>query len=159
MKQIILLLSIIYFTCSLNTLHEERLGPAHNVEDRGENTVSCEERYVINGDKWLDDSNTTFVPAGVSDCIDLHLWSESKKKYYDRCCYVRFQIDGEMHAGCVGLSQENLNDSTETIKRMQRGDRAIWTRSAEGSKIYQLDCNSSFLKYFYLASLLLFLFL
>ena len=159
MKQIILLLSIIYFTCSLNTLHEERLGPAHNVEDRGENTPSCSDRYVIKDDKWLDDSSTDFVPYGVSDCVDLHLWSESKKKYYDRCCYVRFQIDGEMHAGCVGLSQENLNDSTETIKRMQRGDRAIWTRSAEGSKIYQLDCNSSFLKYFYLASLLLCLFL
>ena len=60
-----------------------------------------------------------------------------------------------MHAGCVGLHQENLNDSTETIKRMERGDRAIWTRLGEGSKIYQLDCNSSFLKYFYLASLLL----
>ena len=156
MKQIILLLLIAYFVTSLNTEHEERLGPAHNVEDRGEYTLSCSERYVIKNNKWLDDnSGTDFVPAGVSDCVDLHLWSQPLQKYFDRCCYVRFQIDGDMHAGCVGLTQEYLNDSTETIKRMEKGDRAIWTRFAEGSKIYQLDCNSSYLKYFSLAFLLI----
>ena len=159
MKQIFLLLSIAYFVaCALETEHEERLGPAHNIEDRGELTKSCSYFYVINSadQEWLDDSSkTTFVPQGVSDCVDLHLWSAKKKKYFDKCCYVRFQIDGTMHAGCVGLTQEFLNDSTETIKRMEKGDREIWTRQASGSKIYQLDCSSSYLKYFSLAILLL----
>ena len=61
-----------------------------------------------------------------------------------------------MHAGCVGLIQEYLNDSTETIRRMENGDRDIWTRAGAGSKIYQLDCNSSYLKYFTFSALLLF---
>ena len=158
MKQIILLIAIVYYcTCSLNTEHEERLGPAHNVEDRGEYTKSCYEYYVANGDQWLDDDPyTTLVPSGVSDCVDLHLWNQELKKYYDRCCYVRFQINGQMHAGCVGLIQEYLNDSTETIRRMENGDRDIWTRAGAGSKIYQLDCSSSYLKYFTFAALLLF---
>ena len=149
MKQIFLLLSIAYFVaCALTTEQEERLGPAHNIEDRGEFTRSCSDLYVLPSQNWLDDSsNTTFVPQGVSDCVDLHLWSAKKKKYFDKCCYVRFQIDGTMHAGCVGLTQEFLNDSTETIKRMEKGDREIWTRQASGSKIYQLECNSSYLKY------------
>ena len=157
MKQIFLLLSIAYFVaCALTTEHEERLGPAHNIEDRGKFTRSCSDLYVLSGQNWLDDSsNTTFVPEGVSDCVDLHLWSAKKKKYFDKCCYVRFQIDGTMHAGCVGLTQEFLNDSTETIKRMEKGDREIWTRQASGSKIYQLECSSSYLKYFSLAILLL----
>jgi hypothetical protein len=157
MKQIFLLLSIAYFVaCSLNTKHEDRLGPAHNIEDRGEDTLSCSCYYVIRGEKWLDDSlSSNDVPGGVSDCVDLHLWSAKKKKYFDKCCYVRFQLDGEMHAGCVGLTQEYLNDSTETIRRMEDGDRDIWTRLGNGAKIYQLDCSSSYLKYFSLAILLL----
>ena len=157
MKKIFLLLSIAYFVaCSLNTKHEDRLGPAHNIEDRGEYTKSCSDFYVIKGDSWFDDiASSTSVPGGVSDCVDLHLWSAQKQKYFDKCCYVRFQIDGEMHAGCVGLTQEYLNDSTETIRRMERGDRYIWTRVGNGAKIYQLECSSSYLKYFSLAILLL----
>ena len=161
MKQIILLIAIVYYcTCTLNTPHEERLGPAYNVEDRGENTLSCSDYYVINtSGKWLDDNpSTTKVPSGVSDCIDLHLWSKQNNKYFDKCCYARFQLNGQMHAGCVGLTQEFLNDSTETIRRMEKGDRVIWTRAAEGSKIYQLDCSSSYLKYFTFAALLFGLF-
>ena len=80
MKKIFLLLSIAYFVaCSLNTEHEDRLGPAHNIEDRGD-TLSCSDYYVISGEKWLDDSlSSNDVPGGVSDCVDLHLWSAKKK--------------------------------------------------------------------------------
>ena len=154
MKQIILLFTIFYLMFCLDQNKIDTKGPAHNIEDRGD-VPSCSDKYVWQNNGWLDDNGSNEIPGGASDCVDLHLWDKTKGKYYDRCCYVRFQIDGEMHAGCVGLHQENLNDSTETIKRMQKGDRAIWTRLGEGSKIYQLDCNSSFLKYFYLASLLL----
>ena len=75
MKQIILLIAIVYYcTCSLNTDHENRLGPAHNVEDRGEYTLSCSDYYLANNSYWLDDNpDTTFVPSDISDCVDLHL--------------------------------------------------------------------------------------
>jgi hypothetical protein len=47
------------------------------------------------------------IPAGVSDCVDLQLWAPARNMYYDHCCYVRFQKEGVMHAGCVGLSEEH----------------------------------------------------
>ena len=156
MKQIIILFALIYFITCINSEHEDRLGPAHNMEDRGENTLSCSDYYVIINRDWLDDlENIDFIPSGPSDCVDLHLWSQTKDKYFDKCCYVRFQINGKMHAGCIGLSQEHFNDSSETIRRMEQGDREIWTREAQGSKIYNLDCDSSFIKHFSLASILL----
>ena len=68
------------------------------------------------------------LPNGVSDCIDLHLWSESKGKYFDKFCYIRFQLNDLMHSGCVGLSQFHYRDITETKHKMEQGDRNIWTR-------------------------------
>ena len=150
MKQIILLFAIASLAiCATETEHEKKLGPAHNVEDRGENTPSCSDLYVRQNGKWFDEEeNPKFpIPDGVSDCVDLHLWDQKNSRYYDKCCYVRFQKDGKMHAGCVGLTQERLIDITETIKRMESGDREIWTREGANTKIYQLDCSSSYIKY------------
>ena len=156
MKQIILLLLATFvLSATFSEDPESRMGPAHNIENRGENVPSCADLYVRSGDSWLDETRQDPLPGGVSDCVDLHLWDPSKKKYYDRCCYVRFLLDGTMHSGCVGLVQEYVNDSTETIHRMETGDPAIWTRAAANSKIYQLDCNSNYLKYFSFAAILL----
>ena len=149
-----LFLTLVYLAVSLDTLLEEKQGPAYNAKNGG--TVSCTDRYVLNGDEWLDDNtDTEFVPAGVSDCVDLQLWNPSDKFYYDHCCYVRFQKDGVMHAGCVGLREEHYLDTKVTMERMEKGDRAIWTRLGDGSKIYQLDCFSSYLKSLSFASILL----
>lgn len=155
MKQIFFILSFIYLiSCAEYDEHEARMGPALNIERR-EIAKSCEDYYVGNGsgDNWYDDDEDNVIPGGVSDCVDLYLWSSKKQKYFDKCCYVRFQLDGKMHAGCVGLSQENYNDSTETIRKMQAGDKTIWTERGANSKIYQLDCNSSYLKNIALAAI------
>jgi len=147
-----LFLTLTYLVLSAIDL-EEIQGPAYNAKNGGD--VSCSDRYVWQSSKWLDDNTTGFIPAGVSDCVDLQLWSPKKRSYYDRCCYVRFQVEGVMHAGCVGLSEENYLDTTITKERMEQGDRNIWTRNARNSKIYQLDCFSSYIKSFSIASILL----
>ena len=147
-----LFLTLTYLVLSAIDL-EEIQGPAYNVKNGGD--VSCSDRYVWKSGKWLDDNTTAFIPGGVSDCVDLQLWNPSKKAYYDRCCYVRFQIEGKMHAGCVGLSEENYLDTTITKERMEQGDRDLWTRNARNSKIYQLDCFSSYIKSLSIASILL----
>ena len=150
MKKYLFLTLIIFTFCDVDIdqhlLLEKKQGPALNAKNGG--LVSCSDRYVINGtnSKWLDESGGEFMPNGVSDCVDLQLWSKPKDKYYDHCCYVRFQLKGKMHAGCIGLNQENYLDTSVTMKRMEKGDRDIWTRNAEGSKIYQLDCYASYLK-------------
>ena len=148
-----LFLTLIYLVVSLNTLLEEKTGPAYNAKNGG--NVSCGDRNVLKNDTWLDEIDGTDVPGGVSDCVDLQLWEPSKNMYYDHCCYVRFQQEGKMHAGCIGLSEEHYLDISTTMKRMEKGDRALWTSNGANSKIYQLDCFSSYLKSFSIASILL----
>ena len=154
MKQIFVILSILYLiSCQTDEEIEIKMGPALNAENRGM-MLSCDDLYVGNGggdDEWLDD-NSPELPGGVSDCVDLYPWSQKRRKYYDKCCYIRFQKAGKMHAGCIGLSQENYNDIAETIRRMEQGDKTIWTRRGSNSKIYQLDCGSSYFKYITLAA-------
>ena len=81
----------------------------------------------------------------VSDCVDLQLYSKNKKKYFDKCCFVRFQKDGDIYSGCVGLFRDSILDITETIKRMENGDKNIWTSEGINSKIYDLDCKASYI--------------
>jgi len=159
MKQIFVILSILYLiSCQTDDgtrqYIEDQMGPALNAENRGM-MRSCDDLYVGNGggdDEWLDDNSPEYLPGGVSDCVDLYPWSQKRRKYYDKCCYIRFQKAGKMHAGCIGLSQENYNDIAETIRRMELGDKTIWTTRGINSKIYQLDCGSSYFKYITLAA-------
>ena len=156
MKQIFFFMMLVCMIACLDE-RDNIIGPAYNYEDRGKDVPSCSNSYVKKGDngQWLDEyyggQDVADIPSGVSDCIDLQLWSSYKNQYFDKCCYVRFQKDGVMHAGCVGLAQEQLIDITETIKRMEDGDRGIWTREGYNTKIYQLDCSSSYIKYVSLA--------
>ena len=146
MKQIFFFMILVYMIACLDN-RTDIIGKAYNYEDRGTNDT-CSDYYVKKSSGWFDDvRDEADVPGGVSDCIDLQLWSSQKSQYYDKCCYIRFQKEGRMHAGCVGLTQEKLIDITETIKRMESGDRAIWTREGANTKIYQLDCSSSYIKY------------
>lgn len=148
----LLFITLIYFVATV--ADEDALGPAYNIKNANAD-YSCSDRYVFSGDSFRDDVDGGFTPGGVSDCVDLLLWDQSLNKYYDRCCYVRFQYQGNMHAGCVGLSEEDYLDTTVTIKRMEDGDRRIWSSKAANSKIYQLDCISSYLKTLSFASILL----
>ena len=102
---------------------------------------------------WIDDNSTYPIPQGVSDCVDT--WDKWEGRYYDRCCYVRFQLQGIMHGGCIALTEEQFSDISESIRKMENGDKKYWVTQAAGSKIYQLDCNSSYLKIFSLASIIL----
>jgi len=143
MKQIFLVLALIYFASC-----EDRDGPAHNVEIRPSDYGTCEDYYVYNSSNsdWLDDPDMS-----VSDCVDLRLYSIKNKKYFDKCCFVRFQQNGAMHSGCVGLFRDQIIDITETIKRMENGDKNIWTSAGANSKIYDLDCKASYIHIFAIA--------
>ncbi len=140
MKQIFLVLALIYFASC-----QDKDGPANNVENR-EIYATCEENYVHNNSEWLDDPDMS-----VSDCVDLQLYSKNKGRYFDKCCFVRFQKEGVMHSGCVGLFRDQIIDITETIKRMENGDKNIWTSEGVNSKIYDLDCKASYIQIFAIA--------
>ena len=146
----ILFIALVCFVLSTTEVDENKLGPSSNYKHQGA-TVSCEDLYVKDSTGW----RKTDVAQGVSDCVDTLLWSQHYQRYFDRCCYVRFQLEGLMYAGCVGLSEENYLDTSETIRKMEEGDRSIWTQDAAGSKVYQLDCKSSYIKVLSVASILL----
>ena len=152
----LLFITLIYFAASVTTLDEKKIGPAYNYKNQG-STKSCIDYGVYDGSgEFRDDSlSSTEIPAGVSDCVDLLLYDTNQEKYYDHCCYVRFQYQGNMHAACIPLMEEDYLDTTVTIKRMEDGDRRIWSSGLANSKIYQLDCISSYLKALSFTSILL----
>ena len=110
-------------------------------------------------------------PESSSDCVDLSLYGKARfkneKKYFDRCCFVRFQLFGIEDKECRALTEEEYLDIVETKKNMEKEydkyyrDEAIpiyyGETSTEGyrTKIYQIDCASSYIKFLSIASILL----
>ena len=127
MKQIIFALTFIYCVfCQ---------GPAYNVEDRVEG--ACTD---IGGE--ADDSIST------STCVDRNLYEDG---YYDKCCYIRFRKKGRMYAGCIGLTREYYIDVVQTIENIEKGTMPKKYSELKDSKIYELNCKSSYLKLFALS--------
>ena len=109
-------------------------------------------------------------PESSSDCVDLSLYGQARftneEKYYDRCCYVRFQLYGNEGRQCRALTEEQYLDIVETKKNMEKeyDENYIERRlkiddagtSTEGyhTKIYQIECSSSYIKYLSIASIL-----
>ena len=100
----------------------------------------------------------------VSDCVDRYLYDEKKKKYYDRCCFVRGQFYGIETQGCEALTEEEYLDIVETKRKKEkeadtglRAQLSLIEKSTDGyfTKIYQIDCSSSFIKFFSFASIFL----
>ena len=148
----ILLLSLLSLVVSVS---DDLKGPAVNPK-HDEATEFCVTYFPWDEDvnKWYDEFNDE-IPNGVSDCVDTLMWDKYEGRYYDRCCYVRFQLKGVMHAGCIALTEDQYLDISESIRRMENGDKQYWVTEAKGSKIYQLDCNSSYLKLLSFASIIL----
>ena len=145
MKNILILCLICFALC-------DETGPAYNYKHPNSD-YNCE-------------SASNSEPNGVSDCADSLLWSKHNSRYYDRCCFLRYQKNGEMFAICVALTEVQYMDISETMRRFEKGesltkkyfskdDVAYGLESEfENSKIYQLDCASSYLKVLSIASAL-----
>ena len=145
--KIILIFSLIYFTLSI-------WGPAEEAARIGD---FC--------------GLSSFNPNTSSDCVDRNLyglhWKTSKYKYLDRCCFVRFQLYGYMSAECKALTEEEYLDIVQTKKDLEKyyderyRDEMIPIlfdeTNTEGysTKIYQIDCSSSYIKFLSIASILL----
>ena len=121
------------------------------------------------GSTFCESNN--IAPESSSDCVDLYLygeaWLSDKEKYYDRCCYVRYQIYGEIHKVCRALTEEQYLDIVETKKNLEKeydeyyrsyGIPLLYDETnTEGyyTKIYQIDCSSSYIKFLSITSILL----
>ena len=146
MKKILLFCLICFILGISDDLKGPSINPKHYDSDR-----LCVDYFPWDEDEvdWYDNFAKTQgldIPIGASDCIDTLLWDKYDDRYYDRCCYVRFLIKGQMHQGCIALTESQYSDITESIRRMEEGDKAFWVSEAKGSKIYQLDCASTYIK-------------
>ena len=151
----ILLLCLFAFALAVT---EGEKGPAHYPK-HSQSDKFCVDYFPYDNDKgtWTDEDNSfgEEYPTGASECVDTLLWDKYKQRYYDRCCYIRFQINGEMHGGCAILTEEQYLDIAETMRRIEEGDPLIIDKATANSKVYQLDCNSYFIKAFSIASFLI----
>ena len=131
----ILILFLICINLSA-TLYDK--GPAYNLK-HSDSEINCSDIKE---------------PSGVSDCADSLLWSTKLNKYFDRCCYFRYQLNGKMIQGCTSITEEQYLDIAQTIREFEEAPHL------EGkTKVYQLDCASSYLKIVSISSFLLALFL
>ena len=150
------ILLICLFTLALAVSEGEK-GPAHYPK-HSQSDKFCVDYFPYDNDTrtWTDkdDSFGDEYPTGASECVDTLLWDKYEQRYYDRCCYIRFQINGEMHGGCAILTEEQYLDIAETMRRIEEGDPLIIDKATANSKVYQLDCNSYFIKAFSIASFL-----
>ena len=92
----------------------------------------------------------------LSDCVDLNLYDG--EKYYDRCCFIRSQQLGTPAQGCQALTAEQYLDIVETKKKLEKeADQILKEEVGEGyhTKIYQIDCSSSVIKFFSFATIFL----
>ena len=151
----LLLLCLISLVLS-ETVSDDDKGPAVHPK-HSDSEIFCDEYFPWDEDSgnYYDDNSTNPIPQGVSDCVDTLLWEKYEERYYDRCCYLRFQTNGYMHAGCMLLTEEQFSDISESIRRIEEGDKKFWVKQAPSSKVYELDCSSSYLKIISLASILL----
>ena len=97
-------------------------GPAYNAQNREED--SC----VID------------VAESASFCVDRSLYNSEKGRYYDKCCYLRYRANGEMVSSCIGVTNQEYFDRPEYINKLEGESPNV--------KIYELNCNSSYLKLF-----------
>ena len=150
----LLLVCLISFAALQDDENYINTGPAYNIK-HPQSKLFCDDYFPYYNNAWHDDNPLNPIPYSASECVDTLLWDKWEKRYYDRCCYIRFQIDGRMHGGCAELTEEQYLDISETIRRIEDGDPLIIDRATAGSKVYQLDCKSNYLKALTIASILL----
>ena len=56
-----------------------------------------------------------------------------------------------MYGGCIGLTREYYIDVVQTIENIEKGKMPERYSKLKDSKIYELNCNSSYLKLFALS--------
>ena len=130
--KIILLFSLICFTLSV-------WGPADKIKNSNSN-----------------DACLKFSANSLSECVDLKL--AVGEEFFDRCCYVRYQYNGEIHTMCAPVKEEEYLDITELIREFEDGYKeAFEIEDEEGKKckVYQFECAASNIKFLFIASLFL----
>ena len=89
----------------------------------------------------------------TSDCVDLKLSGYTDEK----CCYIRYQVEGGEAKGCVALTSRDYLDIVEFKRNYEKKYyEANYKDVSEGKriKVYEINCSSSYIKFLTFACIL-----
>ncbi len=102
-------------------------------------------------DSCPDFPDTSGNILSVSDCVDYDLYNGNG--YYHKCCFMKILAGGQYYNGCTGLTTEEYMDITYTISKIEETIEEEGKESGTNfkGKVYQLECEASYVQIFALA--------
>ena len=109
----------------------------HNMTQAVEDTEKSQSYYDYQKSGCLDKRLDT-TPGTGEDAL---LNARRGNPYYDHCCYIRFQKEGTLYHGCIGLKEAEYLDLGDTIDKIENGREPRYFGISD-SKVYQFECKS-----------------
>ena len=156
MKKIILLLALI----SLALAYYKEC-PSVNI-GRSDDIVNCPEKDEYYCKPLFDENyeemfyqNDELDDGDIDYCRSQHLYNRkvgNEAMYYNKCCYLEFQYQGNTYYHCVGLTDDQTMDVPVTIKELED---EFGERTGNDMYIKSLNCKGEYIFYSMISTLLL----
>ena len=156
MKKIILLLTLI----SLALAYYKEC-PSVNI-GRSDGIVNCPEKDEYYCKPLFDENyeemfyqNDELDDGDIDYCRSQHLYNRkvgNEAMYYNKCCYLEFQYQGNTYYHCVGLTDDQTMDVPVTIKELED---EFGERTGNDMYIKSLNCKGEYIFYSMIGTLLL----
>ena len=156
MKKIIFLLALI----SLALAYYKEC-PSVNI-GRSDGIVNCPEKDEYYCKPLFDENyeemfyqNDELDDGDIDYCRSQHLYNRkvgNEAMYYNKCCYLEFQYQGNTYYHCVGLTDDQMMDVPVTIKELED---EFGERTGNDMYILNLNCKGEYLFYSMISTLLL----
>ena len=156
MKKIIFLLALI----SLALAYYKEC-PSVNI-GRSDDIVNCPEKDEYYCKPLFDENyeemfyqNDELDDGDIDYCRSQHLYNRkvgNEAMYYNKCCLLKFQYQGNEYYHCVGLTDDQMMDVPVTIKELED---EFGERTGNDMYILNLNCKGEYLFYSMISSLLL----
>ena len=155
MKKIILLLTLL----SLALAYYKEC-PSVNI-GRSDGIVNCPEKDEYYCKPLFDENyeemfyqNDELDDGDIDYCRSQHLYNRkvgNEAMYYNKCCYLEFQYQGNTYYHCVGLTDDQTMDVPVTIKELED---EFGERTGNDMYIINLNCKGEFIFYSMIGTLL-----
>ena len=123
----------------------EQYCPAVNI-GRGDGAINCPTNgtyyckpfYNVAGNEMVSD-NDLIIPE---DCFSQNLYRKNRQYYFNKCCYVRYQLEGTIYNGCAGMSDEQMMDIVVARKELEQHAAEYLNKDLWISELY---CKGSYI--------------
>ena len=102
------------------------------------NDYYCKPFFDLDGEEPTK-NNSLLTPQ---DCFSQHLYRRNRQYYFNKCCYVRYQIEGTIYNGCAGMTDDQMWDINTAISDLRQYSSEYLRKELYISEIY---CKGSFI--------------